>query len=105
MPKKPSQPAQKIAGQPPSSKSREISEQRRQELREAALARRFWEYSTGPRTPEGKLRSAANGKARQKGKHTVRERQAMLADTLQLMARLSALRRGLADRVELGGDT
>ena len=36
-------------------------------LRQAALTNRPWEHSTGPRTPEGKARVAANGKARQKG--------------------------------------
>jgi len=35
----------------------------RRRLQEAALANRPWEHSTGPRTAEGKARSAANGLA------------------------------------------
>jgi len=46
----------------------------RQRLREAALRNRPWEHSTGPRTLEGKRRSAVNGKRRQKGTASVRER-------------------------------
>jgi hypothetical protein len=37
----------------------------RHRLREAALANRPWEHATGPRTAEGKARSAANGLAGQ----------------------------------------
>jgi hypothetical protein len=33
-----------------------------EQLRQAALAGRPWEHATGPRTPEGKARAAANGK-------------------------------------------
>ena len=40
---------------------------------QAALDHRPWDHSTGPRTPEGKQRSALNGKNRQIGVLSVRE--------------------------------
>ena len=58
----------------------------RQRLREAALAGRPWEASTGPRTPEGKARSARNCKVLQKGELSVRELQAELAGVAGLLA-------------------
>jgi hypothetical protein len=40
-----------------------LTPQGRRRLQEAALANRPWEHSMGPRTAEGKARSAANGLA------------------------------------------
>jgi hypothetical protein len=39
----------------------------RERLRQAALRNKPWEYSTGPRTPAGRAKSAKNGKCRQRG--------------------------------------
>ena len=37
-----------------------MTPERLKRLRESAYRRRFWEKSTGPRTPQGKARSAGN---------------------------------------------
>jgi hypothetical protein len=50
-----------------------LSPEARERLRQAALRNQPWRASTGPRTPEGKARAAANGKSRQKGEQSVRE--------------------------------
>src|SRR5690242_5502775 len=65
-------------------------------VRQAALANRPWQYSTGPRTPAGKARSASNGRARQKGARSVRELRAELAEFLTLVQEMAAGRRALA---------
>jgi hypothetical protein len=70
-------------------------------LRQAALAARPWERSTGPRTPEGKARVAANGKARQKGPSSVRERRAELAEFQHLIAQMQASRKRLDDGTDM----
>ena len=64
----------------------------REKLRQAALKNRPWEKSTGPRTAEGKARSAANGqKGRQPGKK--RRIRASLADVNALMEEMARLRK------------
>ena len=57
-------------------------------LRQSALAHRPWERSTGPRTPEGKARSARNPKLLQKGDRSVRELRAELAGLDGLFCRM-----------------
>ena len=66
-------------------------------LRAAALASRPWEHATGPRTAEGKRRSAANGKARQKGETSVRELRAELAGFHALLQQMAAARTQIAE--------
>jgi hypothetical protein len=66
-------------------------------LREAALAGRPWEHATGPRTPEGKARAAANGKLRQTGPVSARGLKAEVAEFHALARRMAALRSRLAD--------
>ena len=61
-------------------------------LRLAALANRPWQYSTGPKSQAGKVRSAANGKTRQKGPVSVRELRAELADVRSLVKSMRDLR-------------
>ena len=41
-------------------KSKGLTPEGREQLRQAALRNRPWEHSTGPRTPEGKARSSLN---------------------------------------------
>src|SRR4051812_31726613 len=65
----------------------------RERLRQAALANRPWDHATGPRTPAGKARSAANGKACQKGSKSVRALRAELADVRDLVVQMRAARR------------
>ena len=62
-------------------------------LRAATLANQPWRYATGPRTPEGKARSARNGRFRQKNEKSIRELRAELADVVTLMNEMSAARR------------
>ena len=61
-------------------------------LRQSTLAHRPWERSTGPRTPEGKARSAQNPKLLKKGDRSVRELQAELAGLEGLFRQMDACR-------------
>jgi len=67
-------------------------------LRQAALINKPWQSATGPKTPEGKARSALNGKASQKGPKSIRELRAELSEFQLLIARMQAIRGQLADR-------
>jgi hypothetical protein len=67
-------------------KRRELTPAGRERLRLLALAERPWEHATGPRSPQGKARSALNGKARQRGEHSVCEARALLGGLLHDMA-------------------
>ena len=69
-----------------------LTPQGRERLRQAALANRPWEKSTGPRTLEGKARSAANGRKRQKEKTSIRELAPELATIQQWIDELAACR-------------
>jgi hypothetical protein len=63
-------------------------------VRQAARKTQPWKRSTGPRTPKGKAQAVLNGKRRQKGRLSVRELQAELANLdglFQQMARCRAL--------------
>jgi hypothetical protein len=65
----------------------------RERLRQAAHANKPWLFSTGPRTPAGKVTAAANGKKRQFGLMSIRE----------LKADLRLLRAMLKDMAEARG--
>jgi hypothetical protein len=62
----------------------------RKKLRETALKHRPWRYSTGPKTTEGKKRSALNGKKRQLGPRSVRNIRAEVAELRQLLGEMRA---------------
>ena len=94
-PKEPN-PRRVAAGRLNRKKRGPLTEQGRQRLREAALRDRPWERGTGPRTPEGKARSALNGKARQKGPLSVRELRASLADVKELIGQMRETRARLS---------
>jgi hypothetical protein len=79
-------------------KRRGLSPEGRERVRAAALAHQPWRFSTGPRTPAGKARAAANGKARQKGDLSVRELRAELAEVNRLIGEMRAGRAGLIGR-------
>src|SRR4051794_12001800 len=66
-------------------------------LRQAALANRPWEHSTGPRTPGGKAATARTGKARQRGNCSEREILRSLAEVTGLVGDLVAGRRLAAE--------
>jgi hypothetical protein len=65
----------------------------RQSLEEAARAKQPWRFSTGPRTAPGKAKAALNGKRRQIGPRSVRERRADLAELRTIADALRSQRR------------
>jgi hypothetical protein len=72
-------------------------------LRVAAAVNQPWRFSTGPKTPAGKRRSAANGRARQKGELSVRQLRAERAGYLALGRQMMAGRRLLAGAMDQPG--
>jgi hypothetical protein len=70
-----------------------LSPEGRERLRQAALANRPWEKSTGPKTAAGKAVVADNGRARQKGPMSVRQQRAATAEVSALLAGMASLRR------------
>jgi hypothetical protein len=77
-------------------KRRGFTPEGRERVRAATLSHQPWRYSTGPRTPAGKARSAANGKITQKGEKSVWELRAELAEVWRLIRRMRD-RRGQLD--------
>lgn len=69
-----------------------LSEEGRLRLRDTALAHQPWRFATGPRTLEGKARSAANGKRRQSGDHSIRELRDEVAEIRSLIDMLRSVR-------------
>jgi hypothetical protein len=57
-------PKRVLAGRLNRLKRRGITPEGREKLRQLALVNRPWQFATGPRTPEGKARAAANGRRR-----------------------------------------
>jgi hypothetical protein len=84
-----------IAGRANRAKRVGLTAAGRQKLVEAARQNAPWQHSTGPRTAQGKARSAANGKRRQKGSLSVRELRTQTADVYQAIHSMAALRRAL----------
>ena len=80
-----------------------LSPEGRERLRQAALAGRPWLHARGPTTPQGKARSAENGRGRQVGESSVRELRRQVAAVGGLAADMAALRR-LAQRPHRGGE-
>jgi hypothetical protein len=74
-------------------------------LRQSTLARQPWRFSTGPRTPEGKARSALNGKARRKGNLPMWEVKAELAGLADLASQMEECCRLAARPVVEEGST
>ena len=85
-------------------KRRGLTPAGRERLRQAALRNQPWRFATGPRTPEGKARVAANGKARQQGPKSVRQIRAELAGLRGLLKEMQAARQ-LAAGLESGCTT
>lgn len=69
----------------------------REKLRQNALKHKPWQFSTGPRTPEGKAKVAQNGKRRQKGAKSVREVRAELGEMTGLLAAMAASRQAVEE--------
>jgi hypothetical protein len=70
---RPKNPRRVAAGKRNRALRQGLTEAGRRRLRVSALRYRPWTHATGPRTPAGKARSAANGKKRQTGPRSVRE--------------------------------
>ena len=68
-----------------------------QRLRETALKNRPWQYTRGPRTPEGKAKVAQNGKYAQKNAVSRREIAAQVAEFDALATGLAEMRRRIGD--------
>jgi hypothetical protein len=97
-------PARVAAGRRNRALRRPVTAAGRASLRATALRFQPWRLSTGPRTAAGKARSSCNGKARQRGARSVRERRSALAGVLRLTRDLAALRRLAQDRRGLPQD-
>jgi hypothetical protein len=89
-------PRRVAAGRQNRAKGNGLTPAGRERLRQATLRRRPWRFSTGPRAPAGKARSAENGRARQRGPASVRRLRAELADVRALLGELRAGRRAAA---------
>ena len=79
-----------------------ITAEGRQRLRASCLKHAPWKLSTGPRTVEGKARSAANARVLQKGPVSVRQRRAEVAEFLGLIGLLRRTRRDLGELITMG---
>ncbi len=71
---------------------RGLSPEGRENLRSAALRTKPWQHSTGPKTPAGKAKAAANGRKRQSGLVSVRELKADLRSLRSLFKEMKASR-------------
>jgi hypothetical protein len=69
-----------------------------QVLRETALRNQPWRFSTGPRTAEGKRRSAANGLNRRTNPDSRHQVQADLAGVFRILAEMGEVRRLVSAR-------
>jgi hypothetical protein len=87
-----------IAGRANRLKRKKLPASTRERLRAAALRHRPWQYSTGPRTVAGKAISAANGRRRQTGPLSVRQRRALTADHAKFANVMAELRRTVAPK-------
>ena len=84
-----------IAAKANRAKRRGLTPEGRERLRQAALAKKPWKYSTGPRTPAGKAQAALNGKRRQLGVFSVRELRRELAKYQKLTQEMAGTRAAL----------
>ena len=80
-----------------------ITAEGRERLRESCLKHAPWKLSTGPRTVEGKARSAANARVLQKGPMSVRQRRAEVSELLGLVGLMRQTRRDLVELITMGG--
>ena len=95
-------PRRVLAGQRNRQKRGPLTAAGRERLRQAALEHQPWLRSTGPRTPIGKARAAANGKARQRGELSIREVRASVAAEVGLISDMAAGRRLVAELLRNG---
>ena len=89
---RPANPRRVAAGKRNRALRKELTEEGRRRLQEAALRNQPWRYSTGPKTPTGKARAAQNAKKLQLGPLSVREIKRDLADLPGLLGDMRANR-------------
>jgi hypothetical protein len=77
-------PKRVAAGRLNSLKRKGLTPAGRERLRQTALRNQPWRKSTGPRTPEGKARSARNSRKGQPGEPSIRQLRTILADLMTL---------------------
>jgi hypothetical protein len=85
-------PRRVAAGRRNRAKRKGLSSGGRMRLQLAALVQQPWLHSTGPRTPEGKARSAQNSRKRQLGPKSVRQVRAELAGLQDLLREMREFR-------------
>ena len=90
-------PRRVAAGKFNRSKRQGLTAAGRERLRQAALAQRPWQFSTGPRTSPGKAQAATNGKVRQQGVLSVRDRRRLVSDCTVLVTDMAVTRRQAAE--------
>ena len=95
-------PRRVAAGRRNRKKRGPLSQAGRQQLREAALRHRPWERSTGPTSPEGKAKAAANGRRRQRGSKSLRQIRKEVATDARLLGELAKIREDIEQLVSSG---
>jgi hypothetical protein len=98
-----SNPRRVAAGKLNRKKRGPLTEAGRERLRQAALEHQPWLHATGPRSPEGKLRSSANGKWRQRGELSIREIRALVAAEVGVVNDMATARQLVAELLGAGG--
>jgi hypothetical protein len=86
-------PRRVAAGRLNRQKRRGLTPEGRERLRQAALACRPWLHASGPKTVEGKARSAQNGRGRQVGEPSGRALRGEFAALSNLAADMATQRR------------
>jgi hypothetical protein len=71
-------------------------------LRDAALRNQPWQFSTGPRSPEGKAKAAMNGHQRRADPQSSRQLRAGLTGFAGLVNQISQLRQVIQRERESG---
>ena len=93
-----------IAGRLNRQKRRGISPEGRERLRAVALKYQPWKHAKGPRSARGRAQSVINGKRRQKGVISVRKRRRQVADVLETVKSMKALRGAALESRPSGDD-
>jgi len=91
LPRTPS-PRRIAAGKLNRMKRKGLTEDGRERLRQSALANKPWLKSTGPRTAEGKAKTALNAMKRQKGNSSIRRINRELHDLRELLGEMETAR-------------
>src|SRR5438105_4670183 len=91
-------PRRVAAGRLNGPKRRPWTPEELQRLSQQCLEQKPWLVSTGPRTEEGKQRSAVNGSLRQPDPNSLRQLRASLTDVGDMIAMMAQLRRSLGGR-------